>query len=261
MLDGLEAWLGSSGDSVVVLEENGFQGSRSEVLCPASKASAGGLAVSVFWNVEGLVMFSAARRGKMVCSGELMDCEPEEFPRAVQRLARLAEDEEADLVAVGAAMVEQFSGVAFDRSVVDAAVHRSLTPVLEDYWTYGPDDTPLHSGAPQLVPLIVGADDETRRRLALWAAGVATVEAGISDERAVGSHSTTSSCPTPLSHPRLLARYWPVGTASAPSGALHMTATPLARLMGPWKNASWTASSRPLQPCGWRRTPIPSKLR
>ena len=185
MLDGLEAWLGSSGDSVVVLEENGFQGSRSEVLCPASKASAGGLAVSVFWNVEGLVMFSAARRGKMVCSGELMDCEPEEFPRAVQRLARLAEDEEADLVAVGAAMVEQFSGVAFDRSVVDAAVHRSLTPVLEDYWTYGPDDTPLHSGAPQLVPLIVGADDETRRRLALWAAGVATVEAGISDERAV----------------------------------------------------------------------------
>ncbi len=185
MLDGLEAWLGSSGDAVVVLEENGFQGSRSEVLRPASKASAGGLAVSLFWNVEGLVMFSAARRGKMVCAGELMDCEPEEFPRAVRRLARLAEDEEADLVAVGAAMVEQLSGVAFDRSVVDAAVHRSLTPVLEDYWTYGPDDTPLHSGAPQLVPLIVGSDDETQRRLALWAAGLATVEAGISDERAV----------------------------------------------------------------------------
>ena len=74
-------------------------------------------------------MFSAARRGKMVCSGELMGCDPDEFPRAVRRLAQLTEDEEADLVAIGAAMVEQLSGAAFGKADVDAAhadAHRSV---------------------------------------------------------------------------------------------------------------------------------------
>ena len=208
LLDGLEAWLGSSGEAALVVEENGFQGSRSEVLRPASKAGSAGLAVSVFWNVEGLVMFSAARRGKMVCSGELMGCDPAEFPRAVRRLAQLTEDEEADLVAVGAAMVEQLSGAAFGKADVDAAVHRSLTPVLEDFWTYGPEDTPLNDGAPQLVPLIVAADDDTRRRLALWAAEVAAIEVGIADERAIresldNAQSSQTFVPSPALGPLL----------------------------------------------------------
>jgi hypothetical protein len=212
LLDGLEAWLGASGDAALMVEENGFQGSRSEVLRPASKASAAGLAVSVFWNVEGLVMFSAARRGRMVCSEELMDCDPQDLPRVVRRLARLTEDEEADLVAVGAAMVEQLTGVAFGRDAVDGAVHRSLTPVLEDFWTYGPEDTPLKDGtAPHLVPLIMAADDETRRRLALWAAQVAAVEAGIAEERAIresldNAQSSKPFVPSPALGP-LLARW------------------------------------------------------
>lgn len=186
ILDGLEAWVASVEDAALVVEENGFQGSRSEVLRPASKASTAGLAVSVFWNVNGLVMFSVARRGKMVCSSELMDCDPEEFPRAVRRLARLTEAEDADLVSIAAAMVEQLTRVAFDRDTVDGALHRSLTPVAEDFWTHGPEETPLrHGTAPHLVPLLVAADDDTRRRLALWSAEVAAVEAGISEEPAI----------------------------------------------------------------------------
>jgi hypothetical protein len=211
-LDGLEAWVGSVDEAVLIVEENGFQGSRSEVLRPAPKASATGLAVSVFWNVNGLVMFSVARRGKMVCSAELMDCDPEELPRAVRRLARLTEDEEADLVSIAAAMVEQLTGVAFDRDTVDGALHRSLTPVAEDFWTYGPEETPLRDGgAPHLVPMIVTADDQTRRRLALWSAEVAAVEAGISEEPAIqesieGARPSKPFVPSPALGP-LLARW------------------------------------------------------
>jgi len=50
---------------VVLIEDTGWQGSRPEVLSRLSKR---GAAASVSWNVNGLVMFSSARRGKVQAS-------------------------------------------------------------------------------------------------------------------------------------------------------------------------------------------------
>lgn len=55
-------------DAVVVVENNGFQGSRADVLGPASRASRASTASSFFWNVNAVTAFSAARRGEVLFS-------------------------------------------------------------------------------------------------------------------------------------------------------------------------------------------------
>lgn len=182
---GLQAWLGCSGDSAVMIEDNDYQGTRAEVLRPASKASSSGLAASIFWNVNGVIRFSAARKGKIVCSVEVLDCEPDEFPRPLRRLAALAADDETDLVALGAAMVEKFTGVAFDQTTINQASHRTLTPVPEDLETYGPEGSALRYYAPEVLAAIVAADPGTYRPLATWAAQAAAAEAGVAEEGVV----------------------------------------------------------------------------
>jgi hypothetical protein len=54
--------------ALVVSENNGFQGSRGEVLRPASQASETGKAASIFWNVNDAIYFACARRGKTLCT-------------------------------------------------------------------------------------------------------------------------------------------------------------------------------------------------
>ena len=204
---GLEAWVGDTGGACLVIEENGFQGSRSEVLRPASKASALGLAASVYWNVDGLVMVSAARKGKVVFAAELVECDPTEFPRALRRLAAQTADESADLIAVGAAMVETFTGVSFDRDALDRAGHRSLTPVPDAFMTWGLEQTPLRYVAPDLVDAIAASPVDVWRPLALWVAAAAVAEAGIADEPAVrASLDETMAAGTVIVSPALGAR-------------------------------------------------------
>jgi hypothetical protein len=185
---GLQAWLGQSGDSPVIVEENNFQGSRPEVLRPVSKTSAAGVAASIFWNVNGLVIFSAARKGKIVCSVELLSCDPAELPRALRRLAAQTEDDHTNLVALGAAMVEQFTGVQFDQATIDQAIYRTLTPVPEDLETCGPEGSPLRHYAPDVVAAIVAARPSSHRALANWAATAAAAEADLLRERIVRDH-------------------------------------------------------------------------
>jgi hypothetical protein len=61
------AAVGSVGDAVVALEFNGFQGSRPEVLRPASHEA---VAVSVFWNAKGMSKFAYAVAGDVVTQFE-----------------------------------------------------------------------------------------------------------------------------------------------------------------------------------------------
>lgn len=100
--------------AVIVLEDNGLQGTRPGVLSRASRASANGKAASVYWNVEGMVSFACATKGKVVTNVELgyMD-EPDGLPRSLRRLAALAEVDDADVVGIAAAMVATYTGVSF----------------------------------------------------------------------------------------------------------------------------------------------------
>lgn len=181
----MQAWFGEADGAAVVLEDNGFEGARPEVLRVASRASNTGVAASILWNTNGLVIFTAARRGKIVCSVELMDCEPDDLPRSLRQLAARAVDEGTDLVALGGAMVEKFTGVAFDDRLVPTAVHRTLTPVLPDLETDGPEGSALRHYAPDVVEAIAVAPPSQQRRLANWAARVAAVEAGVAGEAGV----------------------------------------------------------------------------
>lgn len=181
----LQAWFGKTDDAVVVVEDMGFEGSRAEVLRAASRASGAGVAASVLWNVEGLVIFTAARRGKVVCSVDLLDCDPVELPRPLRALAARASEEEGDLVGLGGAMVAKFTGVGLDRDALLNAVHRTITPVASDLETVGPEHSGLRYLVPALVEAIVAATPQQQRHVANWAARVAAVEAGVSEEPGV----------------------------------------------------------------------------
>jgi hypothetical protein len=98
--------------AVIAVEHNGFQGSLPEVLTAASSE---GRAASMFWNVNDDNAFSCAAEGEMLASVDMYDAEdPEdtdELPEALTPLFAAAGDRDADLHAVGLAMVEEFTGI------------------------------------------------------------------------------------------------------------------------------------------------------
>ncbi|TWH03416.1 hypothetical protein L615_011600000030 [Nocardioides sp. J9] len=184
--DGGEAWLTQDEGNVLTIEVNGFEGTRPEVLRQVSKASAKGLAASIFWNVNEMVIFTAARKGKVVCSVELLDVDPEDVPRSLRRLAALTADETVDAVAVGAAMASVFTGVGIEPAAISQASRRTLVPVPDAFDSPPLDDWRLlNEGAPHVVTAVGTRDEQWCRDLALWAARAAATEAGVVNESPV----------------------------------------------------------------------------
>lgn len=168
----------------VLIEDNGYEGSQPGVLCALSRK---GRAASVFWNVEGMVMFSCARRGKLVCSTEVPDV-ADELPRALHALMRQADEEEVSLVAVGVAMAEKFTGLTLDASpgVVDPQVWYPITNPILRLRVTAEEIVRLGMPTRELVTAVQGADDGARRRLAVWAVRDALDMAGMPDDELVG---------------------------------------------------------------------------
>ncbi len=168
----------------VLIEDNGYEGAQPEVLRALSRK---GRAASVFWNIEGMVMFSCARRGKLVCSTELPEV-PDDLPRTLNTLIRQADDDDVSLVAVGVAMAEKFTGLALDASpgVVDPQEWYPITnPILRLHATA---EEILGLGMPTraLVDAVQHADDAARRRLAMWAIRDALDKTGTPGDQLVG---------------------------------------------------------------------------
>ncbi|HET6562661.1 MAG TPA: DUF6461 domain-containing protein [Marmoricola sp.] len=112
---------------VIAIEFNGFLGSLPEVL---TSLSIGGLAASMFWNVNDDNAFSCARHGELLTSVDLYDAEdPDDVdvPVELRQLFESAGREDADLHATGVAMVAQFAGVGISADVV--ASIRSAHPI------------------------------------------------------------------------------------------------------------------------------------
>jgi len=176
--------------SVLVIEDNRYQGSRPEVLRVASQASATGKAASIYWNVEGMVVFSCAQKGKLVGAAELLGLTDEELasiPRSLHRLARLCDDPTVDTVAVGAAMVEKFTGVDFGEQALNAGTVLELTPPPADLTDWKPNyPTPAFmSDHRDLLDPITSLTGDRQRGLAEWAALVAVDEAGLGNHEAI----------------------------------------------------------------------------
>lgn len=175
-------WLTVLGAAAVVAEDNGFQGSRPEVLRPASRASRAGKAASVFWNVNGEIHFTCARRGQLVCAFELIDPDADELdglPRGLRPLVARCADPDAELIAIGAAMVETFTGVGFGPDDLTEGRPRPHRPRADDLRGYAATYDGLDRFDPNLVASIAALPDATQRRLAHWAAAACVREAGL----------------------------------------------------------------------------------
>jgi hypothetical protein len=171
----------------IVVEDNGFEGTREEVLRPATQGRA--KAASVFWNVNGLTQFTCARHGKQVVAIDLEDpdeSELDEVPRPLRRLAAIWSHDDGDQddpgpepAAVGAAMVQTFTGAAFGPDVLEVGELRRLIPRASDLeqvgeWTL--------DGEPALRTGIEALDPRDQRAFARWVARAAFAEAGVGHE-------------------------------------------------------------------------------
>jgi hypothetical protein len=75
---------------VVAVEFNGYQDSRAEVLGPASRM--GRATTSIFWNVNYVVQFTCARRGRTLAMTDLgLGVDADELPRSLRQLLSMTE--------------------------------------------------------------------------------------------------------------------------------------------------------------------------
>lgn len=175
------------GDALVVIEDNGFQGSRPEVLCPASKASGANVAASFFWNVNAVTAFSAARRGKLLFSVELLGAEDDDLdgvPKPLRRLVLFGGSEDGDLLGAGLALVAGFTETAFSASILDGCTVYDIEPPTDDLLTYGPDYEYTY-GMRDAAPRLAVVSPERQRLFADWATIAAVRESGLAEEPAV----------------------------------------------------------------------------
>ncbi|MBJ7331002.1 MAG: hypothetical protein JHC95_13975 [Solirubrobacteraceae bacterium] len=159
------------------------------MLRAASQASGSGKAASIFWNVDGLVIFSCARRGQLLGSLELLDVdagELEDIPKSLHRPALRANDDGSDPVAVGAAMVETFTGTAFGPDVLESGEAYGLTPPPDELKDFHPSQMWLYEdNHPDLIEAVLAATAERQRAVAIFAARAAAREASLEDETGV----------------------------------------------------------------------------
>lgn len=168
--------------SAVLIEDNGYEGAQPDVLAALSRK---GPAASVFWNVNGIVMFGCARRGKLVCSTELPDV-PETLPRSLTRLVGLAAADDAPLVAIAMAMAVTFTGVAVEPQpdLVDPDVWYPITdPILRLPVTA---EELVGGGLPSaaMVDAVHAADVDSRWRLVEWSVRDCLTRVGLQDDPA-----------------------------------------------------------------------------
>jgi hypothetical protein len=185
-LDEGTGWVSAAGseaglpaDTVVLVEDNGWEGIRPEVLSRLSKP---GKAASVFWNVEGLLMFACARRGKVIATVDLTDPDAaDELPATLRRLWEQEADTEESL-AIAMTLVEKYTGVTVPpaREVTHPTTAFPITsPVLGHRVTR--DELLRGRPSEDVVQAVLAATAAQRRALAEWSVRHALAGAGILD--------------------------------------------------------------------------------
>jgi len=166
--------------SVVLIEDNGWEGVRPEVLKGLSKR---GKAASVYWNVNGVVTFACAGRGKLKASVELPDPEDiDDVPATLRRIIEKASDD-TDPVAVGLAMAQRFTGVTVPRVqdvIAPEMAHPITRPILGLRVTRD-ELVSLKYPREDVVVAVLAADGHRRRSVAAWAARHALEKASLTE--------------------------------------------------------------------------------
>jgi hypothetical protein len=181
--------LRQTGGWVVVIEDNGWQGSRPEVL----RRLTGGRAVSCFWNVNAVTRFNYANHGTVVTEFEAL------FPDDRGGLDPDAlEDLRADLPwdeAIGAteqlmlALAGRISGVEFTPDLLAGPMLAArLRPWPEDVAErVNPRYEALTHDDPELSYALQRADEPALRRLARLATDRAAVAAGVREHPTIAA--------------------------------------------------------------------------
>lgn len=166
--------------AAVLIENNGFEGSRGDVLAELSRL---GKAASVFWNVNGLVLFGCARRAKVLASVELLDADPQALPRSLRAFLQDGQSDQGP-VAVGMAMAEEFTGVRVpaDREVARPSTGYRIDSPIFSVRVTRQELLELGYPTPALVAAVLAASPNARRRLSEWAARAAINHAGLATE-------------------------------------------------------------------------------
>lgn len=159
----------TSDKAVVLIEDNGWEGSRPEVLKRLSKK---GKAAAVFWNVNGMVIFTCARRGKVLASLELPDADLDgDVPATLRRVLERA-PEDTDPVALALMLAERFSGVALQQlpAVAQPSIAYPVTERVLALWASRDELLRLQMPSPAVAEAAGSASPIQRRSLAEWAA-------------------------------------------------------------------------------------------
>jgi Family of unknown function (DUF6461) len=172
--------------AVVVVENNGFEGSRSEVLRPLSRH---GRAGSVYWNVNDHMRVSFAESGRLLCAFDPVAPQQRwgDDPARVEPILGDLDRSPAAWVASGMLAVERFTGVAVSPQLVAALdeVH-VLVPVLEDMRPAPPlEYHPLRLVDPGLLETIGRQPADRLRQLAEWVAAEAVAATGLDRDPAI----------------------------------------------------------------------------
>jgi Family of unknown function (DUF6461) len=168
--------------SAVLVEDNGYEGAQPDVLAFLSRGSR---AASVFWNVNGMVMFGCARRGKLVCATELPDV-PDGLPRGLKLLMDSASEEDAPLIAIAMAMAATFTGVGVEPepALVDPQTWYPITDPILRLPVTAEELVGIGLPSKALVGQVQDADESSRRRLAEWSAREGLMRVGLQDDPA-----------------------------------------------------------------------------
>lgn len=185
-LDGDAAAFHPVAGGTVAAEGNGFQGTRADVLVPASLASPSGRAASIYWNENVGVRFTCAEAGRMVASVELPPYDEDELDPLPADLRALVlphvDSEDVDPVALGAAMVELYTGIGFSEPDVDLVGMVRINPRPAHVEDDRRDTTALAREFPGLVAEIGGWTPVQQRALVLWILRRVLDTAGVADD-------------------------------------------------------------------------------
>ncbi|WP_163543673.1 DUF6461 domain-containing protein [Occultella kanbiaonis] len=181
------AVIAALGDHVVVVEPNGFVGTNPRTLGPASR---GGLAVSVYWNVNLLTDVEIAENGTVI--GGIRDTQPhgsERFRELTGPLGPLGHGAGAlDALAWGLHAQAQLAGLSLREEVwqhlrTQSCAYHLLPPLPEQYAT-------RHTWRPEVASLAdaaVAADQGVVSELTWQAASRVAVAVGAAQRPDVAS--------------------------------------------------------------------------